>query len=179
MTTPADLRDGVITLRTPREDDIPAIIEACHDPEIARWTMVPSPYTEDDARAFVAGTHRPAGEEEVALLITDAATDELLGAIGLRVDEPTGVGDIGYWIKRDARGRGVAVRSVRLLVIWAFAARGLARLEVLAAVENTASRRVAERAGFTFEAVLRDRLPGPDGRLDAALYSLLPSDLRG
>lgn len=174
-----ELSDGAIRLRPPREDDIPAITAACRDPEIARWTIVPAPYTEEDARAFVGGTHRADGDPEIALLIVDADTDDLLGAIGLRVDAPTGVGDVGYWMRAEARGRGVATRAVRLLASWAFAARGLGRIEVLAATENTASRRVAERAGFTLEGILRARLPGKDGRLDAALYSLLPSDLPG
>lgn len=174
-----ELDDGAIRLRPPREEDIPAIIAACQDPEIARWTMVPAPYTDEDARAFVRGTHRPGGDPEIALVIVDAATDDLLGAIGMRIDGAAGVGDVGYWVKRDARGRGVATRAVRLLATWGFAARGLARIELLAATENGASRRVAERAGFTQEGILRARLPGSDGRLDAALYSLLPWDLPG
>ncbi|HEX2029848.1 MAG TPA: GNAT family protein [Actinomycetota bacterium] len=173
-----ELTDGHIRLRGPREDDIPAITAASQDPDIARWTMVPSGYTEDDALAFVRGTHRPGGDE-ISLVILDAATEELLGTIGLRIDGPAGVGDIGYWVKREARGRGVATRAVRLVATWAFAARGLGRIELMAATENAASRRVAERAGFTLEGILRARLPGPDGRLDAALYSLLPSDLGG
>jgi Acetyltransferase (GNAT) domain len=47
------LTDGVVALRPRTEDDIPAITEACQDPEIARWTPVPSPYTEDDPREFL------------------------------------------------------------------------------------------------------------------------------
>jgi hypothetical protein len=50
------LSDGDILLRPFTEDDVPAIVAACQDPEIPRWTRVPSPYTEADARAFVAGS---------------------------------------------------------------------------------------------------------------------------
>src|SRR3954466_5430595 len=68
------LSDGVITLRRAAEADVPALVAACQDPEIPRWTAVPSPYTEADARAFL--TTLP----EERFLIVDA-DDRLLGAI--------------------------------------------------------------------------------------------------
>ena len=58
------LSDGDITLRALRETDIPAIVAACQDPEIPRWTSVPSPYTVEDAKPFlaIAATEAAAGE---------------------------------------------------------------------------------------------------------------------
>src|SRR5690349_6269896 len=49
------LSDGVVTLRAPRETDVPGVVEQCRDPESLRWTTVPADYTEDDAREFVTG----------------------------------------------------------------------------------------------------------------------------
>lgn len=59
---------------------------------------------------------------------------------------------------------------------WALEDLGFARVELRAAVENSASRRVAEHLGFTLEGVMRSGVPGQSGRFDVALYSRLPSD---
>ena len=67
------LEDGEILLRPFTEDDVPALTAACHDPEIPRWTRVPSPYTEEDALAFVSRA------AEGSFAIVEARTGELLG----------------------------------------------------------------------------------------------------
>src|SRR5437764_9320617 len=116
------LTDGVVRLRTFTLDDIPAVTAACQDPDIARWTaMVPSPYTEDDARSWIM-THREgfAAGTDLPLAIVDAATGELLGACGLhQVDHERGSAEIGYWVAAHARRRGAASRAVALLTRWA------------------------------------------------------------
>jgi RimJ/RimL family protein N-acetyltransferase len=120
------------------EDDVPAITEACQDPEIPRWTRAPSPYTEEDARAFVAG----AAEGSFALV--DARTGELLGSIGVR-PVGDGIGQIGYWITREARGRCVATRALRMISDWALETLELSPLQLIT------QQRVAEKAGFQRE----------------------------
>ncbi len=164
------LADEAIVLRPFTEDDIPAITAACQDREIPRWTYVPFDYTEDDARAFVRS------RAEGSFAVVDGVTGEFLGAIGVR---PIGdeIGQIGYWIKREARGRGVATRALRLLSGWAFAALGLARLQLLTEPENVASQRVAENAGFQREGLLRAFAELKGRRPDFYMYSLLPDDL--
>ena len=72
------LEDDAIRLRPFTVDDVPAIVAACQDPEIPRWTRVPSPYTEADAREFLADP------PDRAFAVVDRATGELLGAIGAR-----------------------------------------------------------------------------------------------
>ena len=162
------LEDGDVALRPRTEDDIPAIVEACQDPEIARWTQVPSPYTEDDARAFL----RAAPD---ASAIVDARTGEFLGTIGWRwVD---GNVQLGYWVKREARGRGVATSALRLLSRWAFSSLGADRVQLLTEPENRASQRVAEKAGFRREALLRSFIEVKGRRRDAYVYALLREDL--
>ena len=163
------LDDGVIAVRPFAEEDVPAIAAACTDPEIARWTLVPEPYTEDDARAFVA-------EAETAYAVVDAVADALVGAISLdRVAQ--GNGQIGYWVAREARGRGVATRALRLVAGWGLARGGFARVQLLTEPENVASRRVAERAGFTNEGLLRSYAEMKGRRCDMLIWSLLPTDL--
>jgi RimJ/RimL family protein N-acetyltransferase len=162
------LEDAEIALRPIGEDDIPAMVAACQDPEIPRWTRVPSPYTENDARAFLS---RAAGVSA----ILDASTGEFLGTVGW-----WWVADnvqLGYWVKREARGRGVATRALRLVSEWAFAALGACRLQLLAEPANAASQRVAEKAGFHREALLRSYVELKGRRRDAYMYALLRDDL--
>ena len=145
-----------------READIPAIVAACQDPEIPRWTRVPSPYLREDAERFlaIAATEARAGEG-VALAVCDA-DDRLIGTIGLmEVDRERGYGEIGYWIAAAARGRGAATRAVALVRDWAHAELGLAEIEILAHRDNRPSQLVAERAGFADTGELRSvaRMP--------------------
>ena len=164
------LEDEEILLRPFGEDDIPAIAAACQDPEIPRWTGVPSPYTEDDARGFLRQV------EETAFAITDRRTGELIGAIGVReVDHANA--QIGYWVKREARGRGVATRALGLVSRWAFDELGAGRVQLFTEPANVASQRVAEKAGFMREGVLRRYLYIKGQRRDGVIFSLLPEDL--
>jgi RimJ/RimL family protein N-acetyltransferase len=143
------LSDGEIGVRPLADADIPDIVAACSDPQIPRWTRVPSPYTREDAERFVAiaATEAAAGEG-VALAVCDA-DDRLIGTIGLmELDPRRRRGEIGYWTAAQARGRGAATRAVALLREWAHAELGIAELEILAHRDNRPSQLVAERAGF-------------------------------
>ena len=145
------LSDGVITLREFESTDVAALVEACQDPEIPRFTLVPSPYTEEHARAWLpsVAAGRAAGTRMAFAIVDAPAGDALLGAAGLNViDHEQRAADVGYWLAAPARGRGVATRAVELLAAWAFDTLGLERLELRTQEHNHASRAVAERAGF-------------------------------
>ena len=98
-----ELRDGDVELRAWTLDDVPALVAACNDDEIQRWLpMIPRPYTDDDARAFVGGKVSDPGRRQFA--ITEG--DRVVGAIGLDVTESIRQGTIGYWCgMRGARPR--------------------------------------------------------------------------
>ena len=104
--------------------------------------------------------------------------DGVVGGIGVRFlsDLDDGCAEIGYWVAAEARGRGVATAATRAAARWAFGAvPELARIQLRADVENVASNRVAEKAGFTREGVLRaQRYNARLGRrADFAMWSLL------
>ena len=166
------LEDDVVQLRPWKQADIPAIVAACNDPEISRWIpLIPSPYTEEHARAFVSGT-----SEDYSLAITlDGA---VVGAIGMGLNEPGYRGRIGYWVAAPVRGAGICTRALRLLSNWALAELELRRLELITDPANHASQRVAEKVGFCREGMLRSYLLDRDGSLgDAVMFSLLPGEL--
>jgi RimJ/RimL family protein N-acetyltransferase len=162
-----------VTLRTIGDDDIDALVRTCRDPDVVRWTRVPSPYDESDARAFRAQMEeRRDGGTIVDTAIADAATDEYLGSIDLRIDRANRRGDIGYMVSPWARRRGVAVRAVKLMTQHGFEQLRLGRIEIVVHVDNPASQGVAERAGFEREAVLRAYVAERDGSLaDGVMFS--------
>jgi RimJ/RimL family protein N-acetyltransferase len=174
----------VVTLRPWREDDAAAIAAACSEEQIARWLdMVPQPYTLADARAYIAGaTAAWRGGSGATFAFTDAATGEVLGSMGIRFVSPENqTAEIGYWARAEARGRGATTRAVVLVARWVLAGGDVERLQLRADVQNVASQRVAEKAGFVREGVLRSAhfSPRQGRRLDWVMYSLLPSDFSG
>lgn len=176
------LSDGTVLLRPWTERDVPEIVESCRDEEIARWLdQVPQPYTVSDGREYVAMTRQGWKDGSLsAFAIVEPATDEVLGSIGVHwIDPGQHVGEIGYWVRREARGRGVATRALRLASGWAIGTCRLERLQLRADERNVVSQRVAERAGFRREGVLRSSRYNPrlGRRVDFVVYSLLPGEL--
>ncbi|MGH2871070.1 MAG: GNAT family N-acetyltransferase, partial [Solirubrobacteraceae bacterium] len=155
------------------------LVSACQDPEISRWISVPHPYGEADARAYLRQRREAAASGVTApFAIADAADGQMLGSIALsHFAWPHRRGEVGYWLATGARGAGHATRAVRLICAWGFRALGLERIELVAATGNLASQRVAERCGFTREAVLRSHLRGRDGQQDMVAFGLLAGEL--
>jgi ribosomal-protein-alanine N-acetyltransferase len=166
------LSDGEIVLRPWRLDDLDALVDAIDDPEIGRWMpKIPHPYSVEAGAAYLA---RSAGREGRFAIVT-ADDGKLLGGISL-VPKQWGRGEIGYWIRADARGRGLATRALVLVSRWGLQ-RGFRRLQLHADVDNPASHRVAEKAGFVREGVLRSWIEHDDDERDHVLFSLVRGDL--
>jgi RimJ/RimL family protein N-acetyltransferase len=167
-------------MRAWRQSDVAAMTAALQDPEIPRWTTIPAPYGERDAREYVsrAGPDRRAGRE-LGLAVVDAGSDAVLGGCGLsRFDWPELKCEIGYWVTREHRGRAVGTRAVRLLSRWALGPLGIERVELLVDPRNEPSNRLAASAGFSREGLMRAYRRRPEGRWDLVMYSLLADDLQ-
>ncbi|MDQ2935414.1 MAG: GNAT family N-acetyltransferase [Chloroflexota bacterium] len=176
---PTELRDSGIILRPWRLADVPRVTEICQDNEIARWTLVPSPYQEQHARIWIEQTIRDwADRKHATFAITEADSGEVVGAIGLRLHGDYAVnGNIGYWVAEEARGRGIASTALRLLTRWGADQVGLSRLQLVTDPENIASQKVAERAGFSREGILRGYIERHGERHDCVMFSLLAGEL--
>lgn len=176
LLSPVRLTDGHVALRSPEVRDVPAITDACQDPEIGRWTRVPWPYREEHARAWIEAQPEDAA---LGLLVVGADSDELLGSVGLvKVDLGHRRAEAGFWTAPWARRGGVASRAVRLLARWSFEVLDLARVQAMAHRENEASQRTLERAGFVREGLLRSYEEIKGERWDLAVFSLLEGELR-
>jgi RimJ/RimL family protein N-acetyltransferase len=171
------LADDEVMLRPWSMDDVSAAVRSLNDPDVRRFLPpIPIPYTERDARDFIADARPALQRGQLRLVGAETATGRLMGAIGLRLLEP-GIGQFGYWIAAPDRRRGVATRMLRLVSRWALAELPLDRVQLITDVENPASMRVAERAGFTREGVLRQWYDLRGQHRDAVMFSLLPGDL--
>ena len=165
-----ELGDGEILLRPYSEADVPALTALCQDPDIQRRIDLPTPYGAGDALEYITnvGTTRA---------IVDAQSGELLGSIGWRIVDQENV-QVGYWVGPGFRRRGIATRALRLLSHWALDELGTGRVQLLTEPDNDASQRVAEKAGFGREGLLRRYVRLRDGtRRDGIMFSLLPEDL--
>lgn len=169
------LESGQVRLRAHRTDDVPAIVEQCTDPESVRWTTVPRPYSEDDARGWIEmvadGWNTPDSHRYWAIEWTDdSGVPRFGGTVDLR---PRGQGgaEIGFGLHPDARGLHVMSTAVRLVCRWWFD-QGGQRVTWWANAGNLASWRVAWACGFTWHGEVPEYLPHPDGLVDAWLASL-------
>jgi RimJ/RimL family protein N-acetyltransferase len=175
------LRAGSVVLREWRESDAPAIANACSHASVVRFLVsLPSPYTEDDARSWLASQEasRLAGTS-LEMAVADAATDGMLGSLATRLNQRTLTANIGYWLALEAQGHGYMTTAVRLMCDWLFETVGVGRIELTTDPENYASQRVAQRCGFQQEGRLRAHLLHLHAgeRRDSLMWSLLPGEL--
>ena len=170
-----ELRDGDLELRRLLPTDREAILLACQDPEIPRWTDLPDPFTSESALALLDDAARAWYDGTVAELAI-VADGRMVGATHLAFYSDWRA-SVAYWLAPEARGRGYVTRAVRLVTRWGFDTfESLNRIELWSIVGNEASDAVARRAGFTEEGVLRSRFPARGEYKDVRCFSLLRED---
>lgn len=162
--------DGDLRLRGVVEADAPDVLGAYADPDIRRWNLR-SIATTADARAWIEATHAAWTAGTGATWAVVGADDGLLGRVTLHLRPEEEAGEVTYWVVPEARGRSVATRAVRAATSWAHDAGGVVRLELRHSTQNPASCRVAERAGFAAEGVLRSARRHDDGWHDVHLHA--------
>lgn len=180
---PVTLTTERLSLRPFEPGDAEAVRLACQDPEIPRWTPVPSPYTEEHAREFVTRTTVEGWRDDVTynfgLFTRD--TGDLVGSMGLvrlaALRTPARQAELGYWTAKEQRFRGYTAEAAREICRWAFTDLGVERLEWCADAGNVGSRAVALKVGFRMEGTRRSHIPHNGTRRDAWCAALLPSDL--
>ena len=159
------------------EHHLPAVQAMLSDPDVRRFTRVPEPPPDRFAWTwydrYEAG--RADGTREVFAAL--GGDGEVL-ALGMAptIEREAQTCELGYMVAPDARGRGVATEVLRALTRWAFEDREILRAELLIDTENRASLEVARRCGYVHEGTLRSSYHKNGIRIDATIWSRLPSD---
>jgi RimJ/RimL family protein N-acetyltransferase len=162
-----------LVLRPWRARDAPIVKAAFGCPEIQRWHTLQMD-SDEEALAWIASWRKAWHDEEAASWAIASSDDVPLGQIGLRriclFEADAG---ISYWIRPEARGKGIAAQAVEALTAWAFDSLGLNRLRLMHSVANHASCRVAAKASFGLEGTLLRCMRHTDGWHDMHLHARL------
>lgn len=155
-----------VTLRPLTLADAPSIAHNGNDIDI--WRNMPAnfpyPYTPKDAEDWIGGL-KPQ-DPEWAICVDDKA----VGSFGLDLSDMTGTGQVGYWIGKAYRGRGITTAALRLMIPILFADYRLHRLESSVFSWNEGSMRILERCGFVREAILKERITKEGQWLDEHIF---------
>ncbi len=178
--TPPDppLADDTIALEPLEQRHLAVFETLVLEPDVLRFTMVPSRPDGTFASTWIGRYERGWEEGSRAGFAIVDQDGEAIGFAGLfGLEEPGAEGEIGYIVGPEARGRGVAGRAVALLTRWGFEELGLERIELRIDTENVASAKVAERAGYRLDGVLRSKHFKEGLRADLGVWSRLRSDV--
>jgi ribosomal-protein-serine acetyltransferase len=165
------------TVRLYQQEDVEGIHVAALESvaEVYPWLAWCHPrYTLDEARQWVMLQIELARQRKAFEFVIVGESGRLLGGCGVnQINSMNRLANLGYWVRTSAAGRGVAPAAVRQVAAYAFRETDLIRLEIVVAVGNTRSQRVAEKVGAVREGVLRSRVLLPSGPSDAVMYSLV------
>ena len=170
-----------LILREFRRDDREKVHEYAVDPEVYHY-MPWGPNTEDETSAFIeraiASRHRdPRLHFELAVTLRE--TGRLIGGAGIRAaDECFRTADMGYCLRRDAWGRGLATEAAAGLIEFGFKQLGVHRIWATCDTGNVRSAHVLEKAGMKLEGTMRDDTWLRGHWRSSRLYSILDDEWR-
>ena len=168
------LSDRKVVLRLPHDRDVEALVRYGDDPDVAEtiWIPIPTPCPRDVAAARIA-EFRNGWEQEgrfgPALVVADAETDAMIGVIFLRVREHDSI-ELTYGVAPAYRNRGIATAAAVLVSGWCLEELAAARVELRVGQSNLASQRVAAKAGFRPEGIVRSHVAATGMDYDDLLF---------
>jgi [ribosomal protein S5]-alanine N-acetyltransferase len=178
MTNIPTLTTKRLVLRPFQLEDAPVVKELAGAREIADTTsLIPHPYTEENAVNWIL-THREAFEKgkTLNLAITLPPGGEVVGAIGLGIDQHNLLAEMGYWVGVPYWNQGYCTEAARAVLAYAFETLGLNRVEARHMTRNPSSGRVMEKIGMQFEGKLRQQIQRWGVFEDANIYAILRED---
>lgn len=166
-----------VAIRCYAPRDAAALFEAACESieEVHPWLEWCHPgYEMSESRAWIEHCRRAWQAEEEYQFAIVGPDDVYLGGCGLnRLQRDHRVANLGYWVRTSATGRGVATEAARQVAAFALEETELNRLEIITAVENHASQKVAERLGAVREGIVRSRLYLHGEPHDAVQYAIV------
>ncbi len=176
---PSHFMSGQVEIRPYRPEDRNDLFGAVRESleQIAPWMPWCHPdYSIEDASSWIQTTLR-AAETGTMYDFAILANGKFAGGCGINhINTQDRVANLGYWIRTSCTGQGIASSAVKLLIAWAFANTNLNRIEIVVAVDNHKSQRVAERVGARKDAILPMRTMANGCPSDAIMNSVLRPD---
>ena len=181
MLLSTSIIDDVVILRPFRPEDAQEIFTAVRESlvELKPWmSWAHDGYSMEEVHDFIAITRARWEEENLfAFAVTDAKTGSVVGGISLSHLHPVyHLCNVGYWVRTSRHGEGIAGRATKLATRFVFENAGLVRAEIVIAVGNQKSIRVAEKIGAHYDGILLNRMVVGKSIFDAHMYSLIPQD---
>jgi len=171
-----NLHDGFY-LSPVQEGDQAAYVEHLNDKATSDCLLkIPYPYTQKDAEFWVRScTDLKKTNGRPHHFAFRREDDFLIGGIGLYVGSGTAAhrGELGYWLAKDYRGRGLASAGTQAIVLFGLTELGLKRIEATTSTHNQSSQHVLERAGFTREGLLASYHIKDGNLIDVYMFSTL------
>ncbi len=179
MKNEIELTDGNILIRPCQPEDAPVICDGVRETmqEMLKWApWCHTDYSISDCSSWLDSRHQMLSEGiEYDFVILDTQNKNFLGGCAIdQINRKHNFANLGYWIRSSQTGNGIATAAVRLISRFGFETLGFTRLEIVAAVQNRASQRVAEKVGATREGIHRNRHVVRDKMYDAVMFSLIP-----
>jgi RimJ/RimL family protein N-acetyltransferase len=175
MTAPVNLTTERLLLRSFRESDIPELVRLAGGREVAATTLlIPHPYRAPDARDFLQRSSESLRQgQSMTFAITIAASGDLCGGMGLRMEPEHLRAELGYWIAVPFWRRGYCTEAAKRVLFYGFQELLLNRIFAQTFAGNTASQRVLEKLGMRHEGVLRQHVQKWGAFVDIHCYGVL------
>jgi RimJ/RimL family protein N-acetyltransferase len=176
-TPPPTLTTARLTLRPLALGDEVGIFPALSDDDNMKWWSSGAHASIDETRDYLAWNRCATGVCTFAITRSEN-TDDALGWVVL-IDRKPAICELGYMLRPDAQGQGIATEAVACAIDYGFSVRELRRVFADTDPENTGSIRLLEKLGFQREGHLRGRWETHIGIRDSLIYGRLASDPAG
>lgn len=155
-------------------DDADAVFNYASDPEVTRYVLWDTHRAVRDSEEFLRSAVK-GGEagQQADWGIVEKSSGRFVGACGLLPVPEHSRAELGYVLSREYWGRGLMPEAVRAMIRFSFEKLDLNRVEARCIAENTASGRIMEKAGMTYEGTLRERELIKGAHRDMKLYAIL------
>jgi RimJ/RimL family protein N-acetyltransferase len=175
------LSSSSLILRPINPEDSESIYKGAQDPEVPKFTTLPTNYTLDNAITFSKdrAPARHANRSELIFgidylhSINNSTQPLFAGVISLHsIDFSNHRAEVGYWLVKEARNKGIGTAAVELITEYGLMTMGFRRIDALVDNRNVASKRLLEKAGYQFEGILKNYVTRPDGnQIDMAIFA--------
>lgn len=160
-------------IRKWRLTDAPALSAALNNPKVLANLRdgLPYPYTEQDAADYISAMLQADENSTFAFAIT--VNDQAIGSIGAfrQTNIHNQTAELGYYIAEPYWGKGIGTEAVQQLAAYVFENTDILRIYAEPFSYNMGSRRVLEKAGFTYEGTLRSNAVKNGRVLDMTMYA--------